>query len=230
MPAESRKWQRFTALDLKELKVADIKIGRMVLGPVGTNCYFIHREGSSEAIVFDPADRGDHIYETLRQHGLAVSDIFLTHAHFDHIWGSNELRSLSGAKVHALDAERVLCEDAAVNYSAQAGRAYTVDVDEYVFDGDVITSGGISFKVIATPGHTVGSCSYYFEEAGFLLSGDTLFMESVGRTDLPTGSGAQIQRSLNDRLLILPENTQVYPGHGDMTTIGHEKKYNPFAG
>lgn len=210
--------------------MADIKIGRMVLGAVGTNCYFVYRDGNKEVIVFDPADRGDYIYNTLNERGFNVSAIYLTHAHFDHIWGANKLAELSGAKIYALEPERVLCEDATVNYSAQVGRAYTVKVDDYISDNDEISVSDISFKVIATPGHTVGSCCYYIENAGFLISGDTLFQESVGRTDLPTGSGAEIVRSINDKLMVLPEDTKVYPGHGDSTTIGHEKKYNPFVG
>jgi len=210
--------------------MADIKIGRMVIGAVGTNCYFVYREGSKDVIVFDPADKGEYIYNTLGEHGFNVVAVYLTHAHFDHVWGSNKLRELSGAKVYALEAEKVLCEDATINYSAQAGRAYTVKIDNYINDGDSFNIADVSFRVIATPGHTVGSCCYYFEEAGFIVCGDTLFMESVGRTDLPTGSGSEIVRSINDKLMILPEDTKAYPGHGDSTTIGHEKKYNPFVG
>ena len=208
--------------------MADIKIGRMILGAVGTNCYFVYREGCEEVIFFDPADRGDYIKSQLEERGFKVGSIYLTHGHFDHIWGSNKLRELTGAKVHALDTERALCESAELNVSAQAGRAYTAIVDEDVHDGQVITEGDISFKVIATPGHTEGSCCYYFEEAGILICGDTLFQESVGRTDLPTGSGSKLSRSVQDKLFVLPDETKAYPGHGDTTTIGHEKKYNPF--
>lgn len=208
--------------------MADIKIGRMVLGSVGTNCYFVYRDGSSQVIFFDPADRGDYIATQLADRGFSVSSIYLTHGHFDHIWGNNKLRELSGAKVHALDAEKALCEDARLNVSAQAGRAYTAIVDEYLKDGQEIVEGDITIKVIATPGHTEGSCCYYIEEAGILICGDTLFQESVGRTDLPTGSGSKLNRSVQDKLFVLPDETKVYPGHGDSTSIGHEKMYNPF--
>ena len=98
----------------------------------------------------------------------------------------------------------------------------------FVQDGDIIEAAGMCCKVIATPGHTAGGCCYYFEEADLLVCGDTLFQESVGRTDLPTGSMGTLVRSIREKLLVLPENTQVYPGHGDSTTIEHEKKYNPF--
>ena len=145
--------------------MADIKIGRMVIGAVGTNCYFLYREGNKECVVIDAPDRGRDIADTLKKNGFTVAALLLTHGHFDHIWGA---------------------------------------------------------------GHTKGSCCYYVEEAGLLLAGDTLFAESVGRSDLPTGSGAVLCRSINEKLFVLPEDTKVYPGHGDETTIGHEKKYNPF--
>ena len=108
------------------------------------------------------------------------------------------------------------------------GRPYTVTPDEYLKDGQELTLAGIHFQVIATPGHTIGSCCYYFPEAGFLVSGDTLFAESVGRTDFPTGSMSSIVRSIKEKLYVLPGETKVYPGHGDSTTIEHEMRYNPF--
>lgn len=210
--------------------MADIKIGRMVIGSVSTNCYFLYREGSGEAIVFDPADNGKYIFDQLQERGISVKAICLTHAHFDHIWGCNELKELSGAKVYALEKEKELCEDPVKNVSAQVRRPYTVNVDEYVRDNDVLNLCDISLKVIETPGHTIGSTCYYIDESEMLIAGDTLFQASVGRTDLPTGSESQIVRSINDKLMTLPESVKVYPGHGNSTTIGYEKMYNPFVG
>lgn len=206
----------------------DIKIGRMVIGSYQTNCYFVYREGSKRAVVVDPADAGGKIFDALQRNGFTVEAVLLTHAHFDHIWGSKELREVSGAKLYALDKEQALCENSHNNVSEWAGRAYTVVPDEYVADGAVLTFDEMEFRVISTPGHTVGSCCYYVEKAGILISGDTLFYESTGRTDFPTGSMGQIVRSIKEKLFVLPEETKVYPGHGDQTTIGHEKKYNPF--
>ena len=208
--------------------MADLKIGRMVIGSVQTNCYFVYREGSNDVIFFDPADKGDYIYETLKEKDLHVKGILLTHAHFDHIWGCNRLRELSGAPLYAYEEEKVLCEDAVTNVSEQVGRPYTVIPDRYLKDGEEITIADITCKLIATPGHTIGSCCYYFEEAGMLISGDTLFQESVGRTDLATGSMSTLIRSIKDKLLVLPDDTKVYPGHGDVTSIGYEKQYNLF--
>ena len=208
--------------------MSDLKIGRLMLGIVQTNCYFVYREGTSDVIFFDPADKGDYIYETLKDKDLHVKGILLTHGHFDHIWGCNKLRELSGAPIYAYEEEKVLCEDAVTNVSEQVGRPYTVIPDRYLKDGEEITIAGMTCKLIATPGHTVGSCCYYFEEAGILIAGDTLFQESVGRTDLATGSAGTLVRSIKDRLFTLPDDTKVYPGHGDITTIGYEKQHNPF--
>lgn len=242
--------------------MADIRIGRMVLGVCQTNCYFIYREGSTEdnggakrdAIVIDPADQGEKIYAALERNGFQVKAIFLTHGHFDHIWGCDGLLAAANEKeavdergadssaeagdgteegnrtikVYACEAEREVLTNARKNVSAQMSRPYTLEADVYVRDGDVLDVAGMTCKVIATPGHTEGGCCYYFEEAGLLVSGDTLFQESVGRTDLPTGSMGTLVRSIKEKLLVLPDDTQVYPGHGESTTIGHEKKYNSF--
>ncbi len=208
--------------------MAELKIGRMVIGMFGTNCYLVYREGGQEAIVVDPADKGEQIYEALREKGFTVSGILLTHGHFDHIWGSKALREKSDAPIYALDAEAKLCEDDGLNVSRQVGRPYTVVPDVYVRDGEEVCITDITCKVIATPGHTADSCCYYFEEAGFVVCGDTIFLESVGRTDLPTGSGGTLERSIREKIFTLPDSVQLYPGHGDSTTVEHEKKYNPF--
>lgn len=217
-----------------------LKIGRMVLGVCQTNCYFIYREGEHEAIVADPADKGANIYNALSKNGFRVAGILLTHGHFDHIWGLDGLRDavnaaaeadgLEPVKAYACESERELLKDAHMNVSRQAGRACATYADVYVKDGQEITLAGMTCKVIATPGHTAGGCCYYFEEAGILVAGDTLFAESVGRTDFPTGSMSVLVRSIKEKLFVLPDDTRVYPGHGDSTTIGHEKAYNPFCG
>lgn len=208
--------------------MGEIKIGRMVLGTCSTNTYFVYREGSQDAVVIDPADYGEHIYESLQKNGFQVAAILLTHGHFDHIWGCEKLRALSGVKVYANEAEKDLLGDAKKNISAQAGRACTLHADAYLKDGDVLELAGITFQMIATPGHTPGGCCYYMEEAGMLICGDTLFEESVGRTDFPGGSMSTLVRSIKEKLFTLPDNTKCYPGHGGSTTIGYEKQNNPF--
>ena len=207
-----------------------LKIGRLILGMCQTNCYFIYREGETEVIFVDPADKGEYIYDALAEKGFSVAAILLTHGHFDHIWGAEALREKSGAKIYACEAEKDVCNDPQLNVSAQVGRPTSLEADVYVKDGQEITVAGITCKLIATPGHTKGSCCYYFEESGYLISGDTLFAESVGRDDLPTGSMSALIRSVEEKLFVLPDEVKVYPGHGLPTEIGHEKEYNPFFG
>ena len=142
--------------------------------------------------------------------------------------GAAELKKASGAKVYALAEEKKVCRTPELNLSAQMPPVVTIEADEWLTDGQTVETAGISFQVIATPGHTVGGCCYYCKEGGFLFSGDTLFEESVGRTDFPTGSMSSLVRSVKEKLFVLPEDTKVYPGHGDITTIGREKQYNPY--
>ncbi len=218
--------------------MAEIKIGRMVLGVCQTNCYFLYRAGEGEAIVVDPADNGDRIADALDRNGFRVAGILITHGHFDHILGCDALKQAANeeaakmgkepVKVYASQAEREILTDARLNLSKGMSGAYTMEADVYVKEGEEITIAGMTCKVIETPGHTAGGCCYYFEEAGLLISGDTLFQESVGRTDFPTGSMSTLVRSIKDKLFVLPDETVVYPGHGDSTTIKLEKRYNPF--
>ena len=200
---------------------------RLTLGFMHTNCYILYGEDKKAAVI-DPAFSPDIIKKALCEKGLTLDKILLTHAHFDHIWGCNQLRELAGVQVFACEEERELCESAKLNVSADVGRPYTVTVDWYLRDGEEVTIEGMKFKMIHTPGHTQGSCCYYFEEDNILVSGDTLFEGSVGRSDLPTGNGATLTRSLKERLMLLPEETLVFPGHGNGTTIADERKYNPF--
>lgn len=200
-----------------------------VIGPVGTNVYVVYDEARREAVVVDPADRGADIYEAITNAGLSVAGILLTHGHFDHISGVNELRSKSGCRVYASADEKELLSDPKLNESVGMGRKeVTVTADVELSDGEKIEIGGLEFLAISTPGHTAGGMSYYLEADKTLYCGDTLFQHSVGRTDLPTGSMGAIIRSIQDKLFVLPDDVVCYPGHGPKTTIGDEKRYNPF--
>ena len=207
--------------------MADVKIGKICLGQMQTNCYFVYREGVNEAMVIDPGSSGKHLYEKLTEHGFSVKRILLTHGHFDHIGGVDALRKASGAKVYALEPEKVLLQDPYVNVSAQMHAKVTVEADGFLQDGEELEYGGKKCKVIATPGHTIGGCCFYFEEAGMVICGDTIFAESVGRTDFPTGNMKKLLASIEDKIFTLPEDTKLYPGHGPATTVGHEKENNP---
>lgn len=206
--------------------MGDISIGRMVLGMVETNCYFIYDQETKDAIVVDPAKNG--IYDTLKANGINVAGVILTHGHFDHIMGIHEITKLSGAKVYCLEAEDALCRDAKLNESEQIRRPYTIEPDVLLSDGDTFSIVGIELNVIATPGHTKGSCCYYIPAKKWLVSGDTLFCGSIGRSDLPTGSEKEIMASVKMLVNKFDEDVKVYPGHGDSTTIGDERRYNPF--
>lgn len=205
-----------------------LKIGRIVSGYVQTNVYFVYDEEKKQAIVFDPADNGSGIAKKLSDAGIEVAAIFLTHGHFDHIYGVKELKAETNALIYASKDEDKLLKDPELNVSAQTGRVCTVEADVLLEDGSVTDIAGMQVKMISTPGHTAGSCCYYFEDAKILICGDTLFLGSCGRTDLPTGSSAAIDRSIKEKLMCLPDDVRVYPGHGDSSTIGFERESNPF--
>ena len=203
-------------------------VGRMVMGVVETNCYFIYDEDNKkDVIVIDPAKDG--VCERLNMKGFGCKAIFLTHGHFDHIMGVNELRDLTGAKVYALKEEAALLSDAALNASGQIRCPYTVTADVLLNDGEEVEIvSGHPCKVMSTPGHTAGSCCYYFYRDDVVITGDTLFAGSVGRTDLPTGDTSAIITSVRNLCDALPGHVKAYPGHGEETDIDTEKKYNPF--
>ncbi len=206
-----------------------MKIQNFVLGMVGTNCYLVVNEEEKQCILIDPAVYSGEIAEQIRREGLDLRAILLTHGHFDHIMGIDGFRKeFPEIPVYAHREEEALLKDASMNASLEFGRQYTFSGAAYAEDGDVLDLAGMQFRVIHTPGHTIGGCCYYLQEEKVLFSGDTLFRESIGRTDFPTGNGGQLMRSIREKLFTLPEETAVYPGHMERTTIGDEKKYNPY--
>ena len=200
----------------------DLCIKRIVVGPVRTNCYIVYRKDKSEAVIVDPGDEAFEIERLLTTLKLTPVKILLTHGHFDHIGAVSTLKSRFGIKVCAYKSEKEILTTE-MNLGRMIGESLHLDADEYLEEGDVVSAADIDFKVIHTPGHTIGSCCYLVEEEKVLFSGDTLFFHSHGRTDFPTGSQSAIIRSIVDKLLILEEDTKVYPGHEEETTIGSEK-------
>lgn len=208
--------------------MSEIKIGRMVVGAVQTNCYFLHNADTNEVVVIDPGDKGKMIYQELTARGYKIKAVLLTHGHFDHIMGADDIRKSAGVLVYLGEHEEKLISDAQLNVSAMFGTPYTTKADVFVKDGEILELAGMKIKVLHTPGHTAGGVSYYLEEEGILICGDTLFLESVGRTDFPTSSAQELKTAIHEKLFTLPDDVYVYPGHGPTTTIGHEKENNPF--
>lgn len=207
-----------------------MKLERLIVGPVSTNCYLIQNESTKEVIIVDPGDQAARIRNKIEDMGGYPTAILLTHGHFDHILGIADLeKRYNHIDIYALEEERDLLADADLNCSVQLGRSCTVEADHWLRDGQQIILAGMLVQVIATPGHTIGSCCYYLPKEKALFSGDTLFAESVGRTDLPTGSMSQLGRSIKKLFDALPGETDVYPGHEYATSIEHEMRYNPFA-
>lgn len=197
------------------------------LGPFATNCYIAACPETGEAAVIDPGTPDPWIKQVLVSQGLKVSAIWLTHGHVDHIGGVEWVQSFSGAPIWIHADDEAMLADPMRNGSSLFGPAVIAPGPDHRFsEDDPVTLGRLSFKVIHTPGHTPGGIGLY--TPGHLIGGDTLFAGSIGRTDLPGGDFATIIRSIKERLLPLPPETVVYPGHGPTTTIGDEKEYNPF--
>lgn len=199
------------------------------VGPLQCNCSIFGDEGTHEAIVVDPGDEIEKIIEILDRHGLKVKAIAVTHAHIDHVAGAHKLRSLSGAPVYMNENDRQLLDMLDVQ-AAWLGMKPSpcTEVDVTAGDGTVLHLGEAEFQVIHTPGHTQGSLCLLIPSEQKLIAGDTLFRDSIGRTDLPGGNTRQLLSSIKTHLLDLPENTIVIPGHGPNTSIGREKERNPF--
>jgi len=204
-----------------------MEIIRLEVGVLRTNCYIAVCPENGRCVIVDPGARAREIAAEIRSRGLTPEAILLTHGHFDHITAVPELREEFRVPVLAGEKERELIKDPVKNLSGMAGRKEKVEPDRFVSDGEELCFSGLKLRVIATPGHTSGSVSYYVPEEEILFSGDTLFENSYGRTDFPTGDPEELLTSICHRLLTLPGETRVLPGHGNATLIGREKGRYP---
>lgn len=199
------------------------------VGLLGCNCSILGDEASHSAVVIDPGDQVEDILEILQQNALALTAILITHAHIDHIGGAARLKARTGAPVllneRDFDLYRML--DVQASWLGIAPPERT-GIDASLGEQNPVELGEQKLQVIETPGHTQGSVCLYLPEHHLLFAGDTLFAGSIGRTDLPGGDSRMILNSLKSRLLALPDETLVLPGHGEQTTIGQERRTNPF--
>lgn len=209
--------------------MAQIIVQNLVLGMVATNTYFLMNPETKEMLLVDPADEAEAIGRKIDAMGGKPAAILLTHGHYDHMLAADEIRRKYGIFVYAHEMEEQVLEDAALNLSGFWSSAYTTKADCLVKEGEVLRLAGYEIRVMHTPGHTQGSVCYYFPEQKILMSGDTLFCESYGRTDFPTSSARDMQKSVRRLLAELPEETAVYPGHQCSTSIDMEKRFNPLA-
>jgi glyoxylase-like metal-dependent hydrolase (beta-lactamase superfamily II) len=200
--------------------------------PVGLlqcNCSVVGDEATREAIVIDPGDEIDDVLGLVRKHNLQVKQIVITHAHIDHVGGAMRLRAVTGAPIllNQNDYELIKMLDVQAAWLGMAPPG-KVEIDQSMGQADTVKAGSLIADVIHTPGHTEGSVCLYFSAEKKLIAGDTLFAGSIGRTDLPGGSLRKILRSLHEKVLVLPDDTVVVPGHGPLTTVGDERESNPF--
>jgi glyoxylase-like metal-dependent hydrolase (beta-lactamase superfamily II) len=209
---------------------------RIVTGELEENCYIAWRDGSAGAVIFDPGWDADSILSELKSRGLSIAAFLQTHCHGDHIGALSELKEIfPAAPIYVPEAEQAWLTQPTLNLSYFYGFPIVAPRgDKLVRDGDTVNAAGMQFKAIHIPGHSPGGTAYLLEPAGEtpkLFCGDILFQGSIGRTDLPGGSGeAALVEGIRQKLFVLPDETLVFPGHGEPTAIGIEKQTNPFCG
>lgn len=201
---------------------------RYIVGPVCTNCYLLVNHKTGELLVVDPGDQAQLIEKQIEKTGAKPVAILLTHGHFDHAGAAEELADKYQTSIYAHEAEKETLEDPGLNLCGMIGEHKVYRADVFVKDEEVLNLAGFSIRVFFTPGHTIGGCCYYIADEKILFSGDTLFQESVGRTDFPRGSASDLIRAIREKLMPLPDDVTVYTGHDESTLIGYERMHNPY--
>ena len=206
-----------------------MRITNLPSGALQANTYLAVDENTNEGFIVDPGGYNKVLTKEVRDNDVNIKYIILTHGHSDHICGVNEHKAeFPDAKIVAYKDEEAMLENPNLNQSPGFGVPYSTKEDILVSDGDELKVGDVTLKFIHTPGHTEGGMCIYVKEAKALFSGDTLFRQSIGRTDFPGGSYKEIMDSIRKKLFLLPDDTNVFPGHMGTTSIGFEKENNPF--
>ena len=218
------------------IRMGNLWVEPCVVGMIGTNCYIVYRKDGQKAdgeyvpaVVIDPGDNAPLISNRCRELGVKPEVILLTHGHFDHILVVEDMRRSFDVPVYAGEKEKALLSEPSLNLSGTGREGVSLEAQRWLKEGETVNLLGEEWKILFTPGHTEGSICYYVEKEQALFSGDTLFCRSVGRTDLPTGDSSRLVESVTGLLSDLPEETRVYPGHGEGSSIGYERKRNPMA-
>ena len=204
-----------------------MKVHAFTLGPIQSNAYLLADEATRETALFDPGMESEPVAEVLVRERLTLTAILNTHGHFDHVFGNAYFKAKTGAPLlmHRADLDLVKrLEEQSMYFGFRA--TPSPPPDRFLEEGDLVQVGGIRLRVLHTPGHSPGGICLVTEGTAFV--GDTLFAGSIGRTDLPGGSAETLFTSIREKLMTLPDDTVVYPGHGPATTIGHERRHNPF--
>ncbi len=208
-----------------------MKIDRLILGAYETNCYVLRTsEAAQDCLIIDPGLGAKKLIRFLQEHKLNPVAIVLTHGHIDHIEGVAALRAeFPDIKVHIHKLDAEMLTEPYTNLSAMTGAAFRVEPADFLLqEQNVIEQAEIKLSILHTPGHTPGGISLYSKDDRIVFVGDTLFADSIGRTDFPNGNMEQLLQGIREKLFTLPDETKVYPGHGPITTIAHEREYNPF--
>jgi hydroxyacylglutathione hydrolase len=208
-----------------------MKIDYLILGGYQTNCYVLRKDNSAkDCLIIDPGLEAEELLEFIDEQKLNPLAVILTHGHVDHIAGVAALRDrFAQIKVYIHNLDTEMLTNPNINLSAMSGMAIVTEAEDVSLkERDLIDLAGVKLLVLHTPGHTPGGISLYSKQAGVVFVGDTLFADSIGRTDFPGGSMSQLLNSVREKLFTLPEQTEVYPGHGPATTIAAEKAHNPF--